>query len=101
VGELLPDLANGIFPILLKNLQPNAAQVTLSMVAATPKPRIVKLKITAEGEVNLDDLRSLALPANPSVPVSDRPASRDVAQRSRRLTSADKMNHEENNCKNK
>jgi hypothetical protein len=48
--ELPPDLANGMVPVLLKNLQPNAAQVTLSMVAATPRPRIVKLEITAEGE---------------------------------------------------
>jgi len=46
---LPPDLANGIVPILLKNLPPEAQSATFSMVVATPKPLLVKLEITAEG----------------------------------------------------
>ena len=34
--ELPPDLANGMAPISLKNLQPSVPQLTASMVAATP-----------------------------------------------------------------
>lgn len=48
--KLPPDLANGMVPILLKNVQPGVTQVRLSMLASTPKPRIVILKITAQGE---------------------------------------------------
>lgn len=44
------DLANGIVPILLKNLAPGAQTATFSMVVATPKPMIVKLAISAGGE---------------------------------------------------
>jgi hypothetical protein len=44
------DVANGIVLILLKNLRPNAAGTTVSMVAATPKPRLVKLAISSLGE---------------------------------------------------
>jgi hypothetical protein len=48
--KLPSDLANGMIPILLNNLQPEVAQITVSMVAATPKPRLVKLEITRAGE---------------------------------------------------
>jgi hypothetical protein len=48
--ELPPDLANGMIPILLKNFPDGANQTTVSMVAATPKPRLVKLVISPEGE---------------------------------------------------
>jgi hypothetical protein len=44
------DLANGMIPVLLQNLRPGPAQWTVSMVVATPKPRIVKLVISPEGE---------------------------------------------------
>jgi hypothetical protein len=44
-----PDLANGMVPILLKNVRP-AAPPTMSFVAATPKPRLVKLEAAAAGE---------------------------------------------------
>ena len=47
---LPPDLANGMIPMLLKNLAPGAQSATASMVVATPKPLLVKLAITAEGE---------------------------------------------------
>lgn len=48
--ELPSDVANGIVPTLLKNIQPTASPVTVSMVAATPKPRLVKLALASQGE---------------------------------------------------
>ena len=47
--ELPPDLANGLIITLLKNVRRNALPATFSYVAATPKPRLVKLKVTAAG----------------------------------------------------
>ena len=47
--ELPPDLANGIASTLLKNL-PAGTGATFSLVAATPKPRLVKLEITPDGQ---------------------------------------------------
>jgi hypothetical protein len=44
------DVANGMILTLLKNLRPDTSQATLSMVAATPRPRLVKLAITAGNE---------------------------------------------------
>jgi hypothetical protein len=44
------DLANGLTLTLLKNVRPRSTPTKLSMVAATPKPRLVKLAITAQGE---------------------------------------------------
>lgn len=48
--DLPPDLANGMVPTLLKNLGPGGQSAAVSMVVATPKPMLVKLLITAEGE---------------------------------------------------
>ena len=48
--ELPADLANGIITTLLKNLPRDARSLTLPLVAATPKPRIVKLEVMLEGE---------------------------------------------------
>ena len=48
--DLPPDLANGMIPVLLKNIPDGTKQTTVSMVAATPKPRLVTLVITPEGE---------------------------------------------------
>ncbi len=48
--KLPPELANGILPILVVNIPPNANLTMLSMVVATPKPRLVKLAITPAGE---------------------------------------------------
>jgi hypothetical protein len=36
--------------VLLKNFLPNAPETRVSMVAATPKPRLVKLAISRQGE---------------------------------------------------
>ena len=48
---ILPtDLANGMILTLLKNIKPDAPKTTVSWVAATPKPKLVKLSISPEGE---------------------------------------------------
>jgi hypothetical protein len=48
--RLPPDLANGLIFTLLQNVPPGESLPTVSMVAATPKPRLVKLAITQQGE---------------------------------------------------
>jgi hypothetical protein len=45
-----PDLANGMVPVLLMNMAPGQQSTTASMIVATPKPLLVKLAITVEGE---------------------------------------------------
>ena len=47
--ELPADLANGLVPILLKNVKPDALPKSLSLVVATPKPRLVKLAVSSAG----------------------------------------------------
>jgi hypothetical protein len=54
--KLPPDLANGLVPTLLTNLEPNAPPLEVSMVVATPKPRLVKIAIGNAGK----DVFSLA-----------------------------------------
>ena len=48
--EVPPDLANGLILTLLKNVRTGAPPKSISLIAATPKPRLVKLAITAAGE---------------------------------------------------
>ncbi len=48
--DLPADLANGLVPTLLKNVRPTALPKTFGYVAATPKPRLVKLALSAAGE---------------------------------------------------
>ena len=48
--ELPPDVANGMIFTLLKNVRPDGPPTAVSMVAATPKPRLVKLAVTPRGE---------------------------------------------------
>ncbi len=48
--DLPADLANGIVPTLLKNLPPDSPGVTVSFLGAAPKPRVVKLVITPQGD---------------------------------------------------
>ena len=48
--ELPSDLANGMMVTLLKNISPDAPSTTVSMLFATPKPRLVKLVITPMGK---------------------------------------------------
>jgi hypothetical protein len=47
--DLPPDLANGMMIVLLKNVSPKDLPPTLSYVAATPKPRLVKLVMSSVG----------------------------------------------------
>ena len=44
------DLANGLVPTVLGDIDSKAQKTTLSMLVATPKPRLVKLEISPAGE---------------------------------------------------
>jgi hypothetical protein len=48
--RLPPDLANGMVPLALENLPPDAATAEVSTLLAMPKPRLVKLAISKVGE---------------------------------------------------
>ena len=48
--KLPPDVSNGFVFSVLQNIKSDTPKTTVSMVVATPKPRIVKLVITPEGE---------------------------------------------------
>ena len=48
--DLPPDLANGLVLMLIKNLDPKAPLTTVSMIAASPKPRLVRIAISPAGE---------------------------------------------------
>jgi hypothetical protein len=48
--DLPSDVANGLLFTLVKHIQPRVPQTTVSLVATTPKPRVVKLEILPEGE---------------------------------------------------
>lgn len=48
--NLPPDLANGVIPTILKNVNPAAPPKSVGFVAATPKPRLVKLAISTAAE---------------------------------------------------
>jgi len=48
--DLPPDLANGILLTLLKNISPDTEETKVSYVAVAPKPRIVHLSITPNGQ---------------------------------------------------
>jgi hypothetical protein len=48
--KLPADLANGLVLTLLKNLKADAPPIEVSMVVATPKPRLVKIAISPQGE---------------------------------------------------
>src|SRR5438128_6017262 len=48
--ELPPDVANGLLLTLMKDIKPSVPRTTVSMVATTPKPRLVKLAILPQGD---------------------------------------------------
>lgn len=48
--DLPPDLSNGLLLSLVKNIRPDTPETKVSMVVATPKPRLVKLAISPQGE---------------------------------------------------
>lgn len=47
--DMAPDVANGLLPTLITEINPKV-ETTLSMIVSTPKPRLVKLKITGGPE---------------------------------------------------
>jgi hypothetical protein len=47
--DLPPDLANGLMITLLKNVRRDALPPSVSLVVATPKPRLVKVTMAAAG----------------------------------------------------
>jgi hypothetical protein len=48
--KLPVDVANGMVTTLMKHIDPKAAKTVVAIVASTPKPRLVKLAISPEGE---------------------------------------------------
>lgn len=46
--DLPADLANGIIPVLLKNVRADALPKEFSLVVATPEPRLVKLELSRQ-----------------------------------------------------
>ena len=48
--DMPPDLADGILNTILQNVFPQAGETRLSMIVATPKPRLVKLAAASQGE---------------------------------------------------
>src|SRR5207302_644237 len=48
--DLPPDVANGLLFTLMKDVNPSVPRTTVSLVATTPKPRVVKLAILPQGE---------------------------------------------------
>lgn len=48
--KLPDDVANGLITTLLNDINPKVPKTTVSMVATTPKPRLVKLAMSPEGE---------------------------------------------------
>jgi hypothetical protein len=51
--DLPPDLANGLIPVLLKNVDRDALPRSVSMVVATPGPRLIKLDFASVNTVHL------------------------------------------------
>jgi hypothetical protein len=59
--DLPDDVANGLVPVLLKNVGRAGPPKSLSLVVATPKPRLVKLAITsAESDLAVGGARRTA-----------------------------------------
>jgi hypothetical protein len=50
--NLPPDLANGMVPLVVENMPADAPETSVSMLVATPKPRVVKLVFSKRGEEN-------------------------------------------------
>ena len=52
-SERAAEGANGMLFTLVKHIKPNVPQTTVSLLATTPKPRLVKLVILPQGEESL------------------------------------------------
>lgn len=48
--DMPPDLTNGLVLTIMKNIEPTTPETKVSLLAATPKPRLVKLAISPLGE---------------------------------------------------
>ena len=48
--QIPEDVANGLMLTLVKNISPSEPETTVSLVTMSPKPRVVRLKIHAEGK---------------------------------------------------
>jgi hypothetical protein len=48
--SLPPDLPNGMFMTLMKNIDPNQSETTVTVVAGAPKARLVKIIISPRGK---------------------------------------------------
>jgi hypothetical protein len=48
--DLPPDLVNGLILSIAKNISPETPETKVSMVVVTPKPRLVKVAISPQGE---------------------------------------------------
>jgi hypothetical protein len=48
--DLPPDLANGLILSLVKNIRPDAPETKVPMLVASPKPRIIQLVFSPQGE---------------------------------------------------
>lgn len=61
--DLPADLSNGLDLLLVKNLRPGDTPAKLPLIAATPKPRLINLVITATGEdpFSINGLRRQAI----------------------------------------
>jgi hypothetical protein len=62
--DLPPDVANGLLFTLVKDVKPSVPRTTVSMLAITPRPRLVKLAIFPQGEepFSIGNLRQKAMP---------------------------------------
>jgi hypothetical protein len=47
--KLPPDISNGLLFTLVKHIRPSVPRTTVSMLATTPKPRLVKLAVLPQG----------------------------------------------------
>jgi hypothetical protein len=70
--DVPPDLTNVIILSILKNIRPDTAEAKVSYVAATPKPRLVKLSVAHGARMDFPSLalvtmriRGLRQPARP------------------------------------
>src|SRR5438067_6114939 len=48
--DLPPDLINGLAIVTTKNILPETPEIKVSMIVATPKPRLMKVAISPQGE---------------------------------------------------
>jgi hypothetical protein len=55
---LPPDLANGMVPLVIEHIKSGVAETTVPMLVLAPKPRLIKLLISPQGEEPFDIMGS-------------------------------------------